>query len=32
MTGWFGYLHGAHHTTAHIHVAVDDPTTNMIRF
>lgn len=37
---WFGYTsgaypaygHGAHHTIAHIHVAVNDPTTNMIRF
>jgi hypothetical protein len=25
-----GYVHGAHHTTAHIHVAVNDPTTNLI--
>jgi hypothetical protein len=37
---WYGtttgsyppYGHGAHHTTAHIHVAVNDPTTNLIRF
>jgi hypothetical protein len=37
---WYGYTtgsyppygHGAHHTTAHIHVAVDDPTTNLIRY
>ena len=36
---WYGYTtgsypaygHGAHHTTAHIHVAVDDLTTNLIR-
>ena len=37
---WYGtttgsypaYGHGAHHTTAHIHVAVGDPTTNLIRY
>lgn len=37
---WFGtttgsypaYGHGAHHTTSHIHVAVNDPTTNLIRY
>jgi hypothetical protein len=37
---WYGYTtgtyppygHGARHTTAHIHIAVNDPTTNMIRF
>ena len=37
---WYGYTtgsyppygHGAHHTTAHIHVAVNDPTTNLIRY
>jgi hypothetical protein len=37
---WYGttngsyppYGHGAHHTTAHIHLAVDDPTTNLIRY
>jgi hypothetical protein len=37
---WYGttngsyppYGHGAHHTTAHIHVAVNDPTTNLIRY
>ena len=37
---WYGttngsypaYGHGAHHTTEHIHVAVNDPTTNLIRF
>jgi len=27
-----GYGHGAHHTTAHVHVAVNDPTTNLVRF
>ena len=26
------YGHGADHTTSHVHVAVNDPTTNMIRF
>ncbi|HEY0934071.1 MAG TPA: hypothetical protein VGD91_10035 [Trebonia sp.] len=25
------YGHGAHHTTAHFHVAVNDPTTNLAR-
>lgn len=37
---WYGsttgsyppYGHGAHHTTAHVHLAVNDPTTNLIRF
>ncbi len=37
---WYGYTngpyppygHGAHHTTAHIRVAVNDPTTNLDRF
>ena len=37
---WYGYTsgsypaygHGAHHTTAHIHLAVNDPTTNLIRY
>jgi hypothetical protein len=37
---WYGYTngpyppygHGAQHTTAHIHVAVNDPTTNLIRY
>jgi hypothetical protein len=37
---WYGttsgsypaYGHGAHFTTAHVHVAVNDPTTNLIRF
>jgi hypothetical protein len=37
---WYGgtggayppYGHGAHHTTAHVHVAVNDPTTNLDRF
>ena len=37
---WYGYTngpyppygHGAHHTTAHIHVAVADPTINLIRY
>lgn len=37
---WYGttsgsyppYGHGAHHTTAHIHVAVNDPTTNLVRY
>ena len=37
---WYGstngpyppYGHGAHHTTAHTKVAVNDPTTNLIRF
>lgn len=37
---WYGYTsgpyppygHGAHHTTAHIHIAVNDPTTNLIRY
>ena len=37
---WYGitkgsyppYGHGAHHTTTHIHVAVNDPTTNLIRY
>jgi len=37
---WYGttsgsyppYGHGAHHTTAHIHLAVNDPTTNLIRY
>ncbi len=37
---WYGYTkgsypaygHGAHHTTAHVHVAVNDPTTNLIRY
>jgi hypothetical protein len=37
---WYGttsgsyppYGHGAHHTTVHIHVAVNDPTTNLIRY
>jgi hypothetical protein len=37
---WYGtttgsyppYGHGAHHTTKHIHVAVNDPTTNLIRY
>src|ERR1700761_46401 len=37
---WYGttkgsypaYGHGAHHTTAHVHVAVNDPTTNLIRY
>ena len=37
---WYGYTagsypsygHGAHHTTAHIHVAVNDLTTNLIRY
>jgi hypothetical protein len=37
---WFGvtngnypaYGHGAHHTTGHVHVAVNDPTTNLIRY
>ena len=36
---WYGitkgsyprYGHGAHHTTAHIHLAVNDPTTNLVR-
>ena len=35
MTGRFGYPpygHGAHHTTAHVHLAVNDPTTNLIRY
>ena len=26
------YGHGAHHTTAHFHLAVNDPTTNLIRY
>jgi hypothetical protein len=26
------YGHGAHHTTKHIHIAVNDPTTNLIRY
>jgi hypothetical protein len=37
---WYGtttgsyppYGHGTHHTTAHIHLAVNDPTTNLIRY
>ena len=37
---WYGttkgsypaYGHGAHHTTAHIHLAVNDPTTNLVRY
>jgi hypothetical protein len=37
---WYGftngsypaYGHGAHHTTAHVHVAVNDPTTNLTRY
>jgi hypothetical protein len=37
---WYGttsgsyppYGHGAHHTTAHVHVAVNDPTTNLDRY
>jgi hypothetical protein len=37
---WYGttkgsyppYGHGAHHTTAHIRVAVNDPTANLIRY
>jgi hypothetical protein len=37
---WYGttsgsyppYGHGAHHTTAHIRLAINDPTTNLIRF
>jgi hypothetical protein len=37
---WYGYTtgsypaygHGAHHTTAHTHVAVNDPTTDLIRY
>jgi hypothetical protein len=37
---WYGsttgsyppYGHGAHHTTGHIHVAVNDPTTNLVRY
>jgi hypothetical protein len=27
-----GYGHGAHHATAHVHVAVNDPTTNLDRY
>jgi hypothetical protein len=37
---WYGYTtgsypaygHGAHHTTAHRRVAVNDPTTNLVRY
>ena len=37
---WYGsthgpyppYGHGAHHTNKHTHVAVNDPTTNLIRY
>ena len=37
---WYGYTtgsypaygHGAHHTTAHTHVAVNDPTTDLVRY
>lgn len=37
---WYGYTngsyppygHGAHHTAAHIHVATNDPTTNLYRY
>jgi hypothetical protein len=37
---WYGttkgsypaYGHGAHHSTAHIHLAANDPTTNLIRY
>jgi hypothetical protein len=37
---WYGtttgsypaYGHGAHHTTAHIRLAVNDPTTNLVRY
>jgi hypothetical protein len=37
---WYGttsgsypaYGHGAHHTTAHFHLAVSDPTTNLNRY
>ncbi len=37
---WYGYTtgpyppygQGAHHTTAHVHVAVNDPTINLIRY
>jgi hypothetical protein len=37
---WYGttagsyppYGHGAHHTTAHVHLAVNDPTTNLVRY
>jgi hypothetical protein len=37
---WYGttkgsyppYGHGAHHTTVHIHLAVNDPTTNLDRY
>ena len=30
--GYPPYGHGAHHTTAHFHLAVNDPTTNLIRY
>jgi hypothetical protein len=30
--GYPAYGHGAHHTTAHTHVAVNDPTTNLVRY
>jgi hypothetical protein len=37
---WYGtttgsyppYGHGAHHTTVHSHLAVNDPTTNLVRY
>jgi len=37
---WYGYTtgsypaygHGAHHTFAHHHVAVNDPTTDLVRY
>jgi hypothetical protein len=37
---WYGttqgsypaYGHGAHHSTAHLHLAANDPTTNLIRY
>ena len=40
IVSWYGtttgsyppYGHGAHHTTAHIHLAIKDPTTNLIRY
>jgi hypothetical protein len=30
--GYPAYGHGAHHTTAHIHLAVNDPTINLTRY
>src|SRR5579862_1204619 len=37
---WYGttngsyppYGHGAHHSTKHVHLAVNDPTTNLVRY